>query len=72
MENQSLNLSLEKEKVRGYPFDVVFVDKKANHLRLQIAELLRGNFVFSSEKQKGPPNFFRRPFADREPPVHLL
>ncbi|MHB1756451.1 MAG: hypothetical protein ACYCT9_02935 [Leptospirillum sp.] len=55
-----------------YPFDVVFVDKKANHLRLQIAELLRGNFVVSSEKQKGPPNFFRRPFADREPPVHLL
>ena len=58
MENQSLNLSLEKEKVRECLFDVVFVEKKANHLRLQIAELLRGNFVVSSEKQKGPPNFF--------------
>ena len=29
-----------REEGRGYPFDVVFVDKKANHLGLQLADLL--------------------------------
>ncbi len=29
-----------RDEGRGYPFDVVFVDKKANHLGLQLADLL--------------------------------
>jgi len=30
----------KRDEGRGYPFDVVFVDKKANHLGLQLADLL--------------------------------
>lgn len=29
-----------RDEGKGYPFDVVFVDKKANHLGLQLADLL--------------------------------